>query len=561
MIEHYHTIGHGEKGAFFAWLENEFGIKKSKFHRVRRDKEGKLKNTPRERDQRKREIVKLVMEMKERGKQRSDKAREMATERCLNRLVRKGIMEPDEISASHADYIARTEFGYREETPRVRWECDYALQEVQTDGSTSKFFRPYKHVITENGPDVLLRASGRPLSYRKDDPKEKVILWQFQDKYSRLRTVRAFPGKAESTAIMAAHMKFWLNREEDEHPMYHLPWELAHDNASMFKTEDYKTLAKALDFTYRESTPYEKTGIGSVENRWKTIWQWELEWSEDYPELYLSQYNMMLHEAMAAEQAQDHPYLTGTKGEIYQRSLLAQQPRPRVLEEDIFTLMQSTYIRKVNAELTVSTPETGKLKVPQYWYGIELIGQEVKVSMNWRGEYRAELVNVPDYAVNEARDPFEVVPFEHRSKGDYSGSPKKTYQQQLKESIKSGDSLYDAIMAGDVALNDEGEPFDLETGEIIEAPKPVTLQPQKEVHSPDSVFVDSEKEPEATHFESTYQARVWIGQQLKSVNLTYDHVSSHFDNRLVDFYELDRKRIKDAVELLKENLKQRAQSA
>ncbi len=570
LIEHYHTVSHGEKSAFFSWLDMEFGINKSKFHRVRRDKEGRLKNTPREKDPRKRMITKLVMEMKERGKQRSDDPREMATERCLSRLIRKGIIEGEadgkdviscEVSASHVDFIARTEFRYREETPRVRWECDYALQEVQADGSTSKFFRPFKHVITENGPDVLLKASGRALNYRQNDPRERIILWQFQDKYSRLRLVRGFPGKAESTAIMAAHMKYWLNRAEDDHPMRHLPWELAHDNASMFNTEEYKNLSNALEFTYRQSEPYEKTGIGSIENRWKPIWQWELEWSEDYPQIYLSEYNMLLHEAMIAEQKEDHPYRSGTKGDIYQQSLLSQMPRPRVLEVDVMELMEKTYIRKVNHELTVSTPETGKLKVPQYWYGLELIGRQVKISLNWRGDYKAVIVDVPDYAVDEASSAFELTEFEHRSKNDYSKSPKKTYQQKLKDSIKSGDGLYDSIMAGEVALNEDGEPYDLETGEIIEAPKPKKLQPRKEVHTPDSIFAEQEPEPEATHFESTYQARVWIGQQLKSVNLGYEHVASHFDSRLVDYYELDRSRIKNAVESLKEHLTKQAQTA
>jgi hypothetical protein len=358
---------------------------------------------------------------------------------------------------------------------------------------------------------------------------------------------------------MAAHMKFWLNRERDDHPMFHLPWQLAHDNASLFG-EDYQSLRKALEFDDRKSTPYEKTGIGSVENRWKVIWQWELEWSEDYETILLSEYNMLLHEAMANEQHEEHPYINGqTKGAVYQQSMLSQEPRPRVVEVDVMSLMHSTYERTVTHELSISV-DGEKLRVPQYWYGIDLIGEKVKVFKNYRGEWRAELMKVPDYAVDEARTPFDLTEFVHRSMGDFSGSHQLTYQQRLKEQIKNGDGLYEAIMAGEVALDDEGLPFDIESGEYIEAAKPVKLQPKREVLEPASPFVEGDKGTElqsdkvGRKFDSTYQARVWIGQQLRELGIDYAQVDSYFGPRLMQEFELRRDLISEAVDRLKQNL-------
>lgn len=548
LIQEYKTVPHGEKAAFFERIEKQYGISKDKFHRLRRKKEGKLKSVERKRDLRKRRLAEYIVEMKERGKQRSDKPRELPTELCIDRLVKRGIMDRDELSPSHANYILRTEFQYREETPRVRWEAEYALQEVQADGSISKYFRPWKNV----GNDVLLKASGRPLAYKDRDAGSKLILWQFQDKFSRLRTVRGFPGMAESTPIFASHMQFWLNREADEHPMKHLPWELAHDNGSLFKTQEYKNLALALGFAYRTSKPYEKTGIGSVERMWQEIWKLELVWSEDYPTILLSEYNMLMHEAMIAEQKQKHPTMPGYKGEMYQKSLLRQKPRPREMEADVMELMHKTYERTVTNELSISV-EGQKMRVPQYVAGLSLIGEQIHVHKNWRGQWAASVDTENGPVSVELRD------FEYRSKGEFSGSHTRTFAQRMKHDISEGNSMYDSIMSGRVELDSDGEPFDSETGELLHVSPVKRLEPKKEIHRPETPFTP--KEETIRMFDTVYDAKVHIGKRLKGHGLTYTDVSRLFDGRLEDELELNRDRIDEEIDAFLDILNHKTKTA
>lgn len=545
LIEEWNNVPHGQKGAFFERIEQDYGINKDKFHRERRKITGKLKTVEREKDHRKIFLAKRIAEMKERGKKRSDKPREMPTDVCINRLVKRGIMKEDEVSASHINYLLRTELKYREETPRVRWITEYALQEVQTDGSISKYFRPVKELP---GGDVQLQASGRPLTYKGRDAGDKLILWQFLDKYSRLRTVRAFPGMAESTRIMAGHMRWWLNRESDDHLMKHLPWELAHDNGSIFKSEEYKNLARALNFTYRSSMPYEKTGIGMVENYWKRMWVLEMQWSEDYPNMFLSDYNELLHEALIDEHQEKHPDFDGKKGDVYQQSILRQDPRPRVLEVDIRDLMHESFIRTVTSELSVSVEGT-KLRVPQHVNGYSMIGEKITVFKNWRGEWAAS------YDTDLGEVPFALREFEARTKGDFSGGFKKTFQQQLED---RGSEMYDRIMDGDIDM-DNAE-FDPETGEILESEPVKRLEPKKEVHHPETPFTPSEDVP-SDQFANVYEAKVWIGKKVKVHGLTYNDVAPHFEERLEPTYKLEKERIGEAVEMFLDILTQKTKTA
>lgn len=528
-----------------------------KFYAEKRKRLGKSKPSPKPRDERKRTLVQLIIEMKEKGKQRSDTPREMKTARCIRRLVDRGVMEPGELSPSHANYIAREEFGYREETPRTRWECEHALQEVQTDGSVSKYFRPWK--VSDDGKDVLLKASGRPLRYKgREDGHTKLILWQFQDKYSRLRTVRGIPGKAESTPMVLAHMNFWLNRPEDTHPMRHLPWEFAHDNGAPFRTQEWENLLIALDMDPiaddRSSMPYEKTGIGSIENRWKRMWALELEWSEDYPRIWLSEYNDLVHAALAEEVEDEHPYFDGYKGDLYQQSLLRQNPRPRVLQQDIFELACRRYERTVTGELTISIDNI-PYRVPQRWAGTHTIGRRVIAWKNWRGQLVATLKDYP------AAEAFPLEPFAHRVKGDFSGGHQRTYTQKIKDQIASGSGMYEAIMTGRMQVGEDGEYIHSETGEIIEPPStPTRLMPADEAIQPDSPFAGRSEQGEADRFDTAYDAQVWIGKQLAPWEISYADVADYFAPRLEHEFDLQRDRIAREVQKLTEDFKQQSKT-
>lgn len=562
LIDEWQGLQHGQKGSWFSRMEQRSGISRDRFYAEKRQRIGKSKESPKPKNEtwkRKRELVKLIIEMKERGKKRSDIPREMDTEVCLDRLVSRGIMQPGELSSSHANTIARQEFLYREGTPRTRWECEHALQEVQTDGSVSKYYRPWK---TLPDGDILLKASGRPLRYKgRDEGHTKLILWQYQDKYSRLRIVRGIPGKAESAMIALAAAGFWLNRPEDEHLMRHIPWGFARDNSGFYRGDEWTNFLRALELDpadteeQRKSEPYEKTGIGSIENRWKQIWKLELVWSEDYPQIKLSEYNQLLHWAMADEQEQAHPYFEGYKGDLYQQSVLSQQPRPRLLDCDVFELACRQYERTVESTLTVSI-EGQQYRVPQYWEGLPLWtdrgGRKVTIYKNYRGALVGELKGVFN------RQAFELRPFEHRVKGDF-GSHKRTYQQRMKDAIAEGNSMYEAIMSGRTVISRDGEYVDDDTGQVITPARPAALMPNQRLE-PASPFAGRSGEPEAPEeFDSPYQAKAWIGRQLQAYGLTYRDVAGYFNQKL-ESQGLGKAWITDEVQKLTQDFEQQQQT-
>jgi len=512
----------GQKQGIRRRIQNELGINRDKFYREMRKRFGKAKEI--ERDKRiPRHLVKLIAEDKIRGYSRADDEREMSTKRCIKRLVRKGIPGADQLTVSSVNRILRDEFGFRERTPRQRWEAEYALQEVQIDFSHSKYYKIVRY--DEERDDWLLKASGIALSYKKNPYRLKPILTQAIDKYSRLRLVRCYPGANESTRIMRAHLDFWLRRTEDEHQMHHLPFELAHDNGAPFRSEEFTQVIDALQIAHRTSIPYEKTGIGQIENRWKPIWQIELDLSADYEFLWLSEYNMLIHEEMIADQQEQHPYFNGRKGDLYQQSIL--RHRPYSLDVDIADIACKTGIRTVRETLTISF-DGEQYRVPQYVGDIPVINKQVRVSKNLRGKLIGELVNVH-------ASEFELEPFEHRTKGDFSGSYKRTFRQHIEDNLKQGKSMYDSV------ITENGERVDPDTGEILPKPTTSRLSPRRQTADVDSPFARS-AEPESERFDSPFEAKKWIGIQLKPFGLDYGDLASRFD-AWIDELDLNKEAI------------------
>lgn len=527
IIMEWQGLQHGHKEGFIKHIQNAYGVSRDKFYRKKREILGKTKTV--ERDTRiDRRLVRLIAETKIQGYSLAEDERELSTARCIERLKRKGYPGAEQLTVPSVNRILRQEFGFREPTPRRRWEADYALQEVQADGSHSKYFKPYRY--DHQRGDWLLKRSKRALSYKQNPNRLKVILFQFQDKYSRLRLVQGWPGTNESAAIIKSQMGFWLSREEDEHMMRHVAFGLAHDNGTGFKTEEWRNLVKALGVEHeRWSMPYEKTGIGAVENRWKPVWKWELEWALDYDQIWLSEYNMLLHERAIQEQYEEHPVREGRKVDLYQQSIL--QTPPMQFDGDLFQLASKTWIRKVSNELTVSV-DNNKFKVPQYVADTHTQGKEVRVHRNLRGEWMGELVGVYHKAE------FELKPHEIQSYGEYK-SHKRTYRQQVESDLAKGESYYDRFVV------DGGELVDPDTGEVLQpdSNQVKRLQPQAEKVEPDTIFT---REPAPEEFATEFEAKAWIGRQLEPYGLSYSDVASKFDPLIADHHR-QKEPIEEAV--------------
>lgn len=501
---------HGQKEALKQMICQDLNISRDTLHREIRKLSGPRKQLAQRITERKVHIAMMVVEMKQRGMDRSLKEHEMATRRCLDRLARQGSIRKGEISASHCNRIIRDVLGWREPATRVRFSTQYALQEVQMDFSTSKYFQIVGY--DEARGDWKLKASGRKLYYKENPHKLKLILGGAIDHYSRLFLVRSYPGCAESTIIGMGLMNWMLTRPEDDHLLHHLPFRVGVDNGGPWKSQEFTHVRSALDLDVRMIPPEHKESLGMIENHWQNVWRWELEWSEDYPAMYLSEYNELLHHEAIAEQALAHPELSGTRRDIYQQSIL--QNRPRTVDTDLMQIATRTWLRRVGADLSISVEGT-KFKVPQYAGSTWTNGKQVRVYQNMSGEWLGELVEA--YGKPFVLQPFQATPY-----GEFTGSPKQTFRDRIKADIAAGYSMYKDVN------RPAAERVDPETGEIIESGSAV-LRPAANPAQVRSPFT-AERAPDA--FDSVFEAKSWIGKQLEPYGISFGDVSGVFDGLL-----------------------------
>lgn len=529
------SLPHGEKEPVKRMICETYNISKSTLHRELRARFGKKKEIVRPDDPRKVEIALMVIEMKARGMERSIKEHEMATDRCLDRLVRKGIIQEGEISAAHCNRIIRQKLMFREPESRVRIESEYALQEVQLDFSQSKYFRIVK--FDEKREDWLIKAAPRAISFVKNESRFKLILAGGIDHFSRMRLVRCYPGAAESTMIGISFLNWMLNRDEDEHMLHHLPERYAVDNGASWVSQEFEHLSSAIGVDLRFIPPGEKESNGMIENYWKPVWKWELEWSEDYPQLYLSDYNELLHFECSKEQLMPHPRKGLTRQQIYQQSIL--RTRPRKVNVDLMQIATRTWTRRVSQELAVSV-EGQEFKVPQYVHNTWTNGKQIRVYRNLQGQWLGELLDA-------AGKPFELTAFETVTMGTYSGNHKETMARKIKKDILAGYSLY-----RDVNKTAPKEIIDEETGEVFESP--IALKPVSQHATVNSVFTAPVAAPA---FDSVFEAKSWIGARLEAWHMNYSDVAHLFDELLTG-HAPERgpieDRLQELVKYINENL-------
>lgn len=527
IADELETVPHGKKTEYKKAVANRYKITIDLLHRRLRKLRGRSKTVVKKSDPRKLEICTMIVEMKERGKMRSEKEHEMSTATCIRRLVKKGLVTENEISPSHANRIIRQELAYREPIARTKIETVCALQEVQIDFSHSKYFK-VSHFCKDRG-EWIMKASGRALSYKQNPLKFKPILAGLIDHYSRMRLVRAYPGCSESTMIGMSMLQFWLCRDDDEHIMRHLPFTLAHDGGAPWKSSEFKSVVKALELNTRMIPPYEKTSLGMVERYWQQVWKYELEWSEDYPELTLTEYNNLLHSACIHEGSLPHPNMGESRVAAYQKSILRTQPA--VLDVDLVEFATRTFIRRVK-DLRISI-ESEEFKIPQYVGNTWTNGKQVRAYRNMQGDWLAELVD-------EFSKPFRIEPAQATIYGSYSAN-QETFAKKVVKKIDSGMSMY-----LNVNKQQDGSLVDMETGEIIDEPK--RLMPAKKVASVDSPFGTGKEE----FFSSRYEARSYIGAKLEAWSLTYKDVQNLF-NPLIE----DEQPEKSAIDRLLNSVEQR----
>lgn len=412
--------------------------------------------------------------------------RELSTARCIKRLQEQGVPGAEQLTVSTVNRRLH-DSGFWDPQPRQLVECTYANEEHQIDFSRSKYFQIWKY--DETREDFLLKVSGKELFYKQDDRKMRTWICQIKDSYSRVRVARAHAATSEDGFIGLDTMNWLLNRNEDEHPLCFLPDNMKSDQGSFFKRREVKAALEAFEVNFDKSKHGNSESQGKVESGFRSLWwEFELDLADRLGEgstLYLSEYNSLIHEWLAAEDAQkQHPRQNDTREAVYRKSLL--KVPPRSVDVDILRVACRVEPRTVPPTLEIKY-DNKIYHAPSY-----CSGKKIRVYQNMNGDLMGELIS-------EYRKPFEMKPYRFAKRGDFSHRPRQTYRQQIEQDV--------------------GTQKRREDNRLFMKPKPQPVQPQSPF-TPD---------PDSEQFESTYAAKVYIGKRLQSHGLTYADLADVFD--------------------------------
>jgi len=442
--EEIENAGHGMKTAQKKIIAKRLGLSLDQIHSALRSLNGpakviaKRKVQDTEAHERNRRIAYLVAEHKEKLKKEGEGEREMATWRVLKQFKNWGVEDAELCNQSTINRIIREELGYRQATPRTRHEPAYALQEVQVDFSFSKYFTVV-NFDSEIG-DYILKASKKVLRYKEGDKRMRPMLGVIIDSYSRLRFHKVIMASGESGSNTTAFMIDFFNREEDELVFKHVPWMFKMDNGPLAKSQEGKNFFQSINRPVETSMPYEKTGIGKAERGWPLIWQWEMELVSAIGAnglMTLSDYNSQLLAECVRQQSENHPfYLDKRRVDMYQQSILAQNPRPEVVGTDLRDSVYTVLERTVGTDQIV---RIGKVayQVPVQAGDHATTDRRIRVLIHRDGRMMGELID-------RHAPMFEITEFVPNVHGMYS-THAQTFPQQLSKQIKEGNAITDQL--------------------------------------------------------------------------------------------------------------------
>lgn len=482
---------------------------------------------------RNRRIAYLAAEHKEKMKKAGEGEREMATHRILKRFIGWGIEEAELCHHSTINTILREELSYRQKTPRTRHEPAYALQEVQVDFSFSKYFTVVGFDNEQN--DYILKASRKVLRYKENEKKMRLMLGVIMDSYSRLRYHTGKVAAGESGSNTTAFMIDFFNREEDDLVFRHVPWMFKMDNGPLAKSQEGKSFFKSINRPVETSTPYEKTGIGKAERGWPMIWQWEMQLVSDLGTdglMTLSDYNAQLLAECVRQQEENHPfYLDKKRIDMYQQSILAQNPRPEVVNADLRDSVYRVWERTVGTDQII---RIGKVayEVPVYAGDHYTTDRRIRVITHRDGRMMGELID-------RHAPMFEITEFVPTQTGTFRAR-KETFPQQLSKSINNGEAITDQLRKlADNSIR--------ERSEAVSGPKRLMPKSEElEINSPFTPEARKEIEPEAC--SNKYEALSLVSEILKrqGIELT-EEVAAHFGQFALDV-NLNRQAIRKETE-------------
>lgn len=495
---------HSNKQAVARMWANRLNMSLDKLYRQMRKHLGKKKESSQPK-QVNRDLVYMVMERKVISLRYGDGSRMITTERAIKQLMDMGIPGADQLVASTVDRIAREELGWNDRESYVRYECTHALQEVQGDFSFSKFFRVVG--FDDSTGQWMLKATSTALDYKKDSKRQRILIGVLIDSYSRVRFHRALIGTGESAELCLEFLTHFFNRPKDGLVFRELAWQYRFDNGPL-DSKLGKTFFDAIDRDYETTLPGEKTGLGKAERGWQEIWRWEQDLAMrvgDGNSIPLDFYNHLILQECINQQHLAHPYWKKEKRiDLYQQSVLCQEPRPETIDIDAKRIAFDVYERTVRPDQHVSI-NNEKYRVPIMAGEYRTTGRRIRILINKEGRMIGELLD-------RFAPRFEIQPFSHRNRGDFTGTPPRTTRQQLKKDLDSGRRF---TADGDLPIHQGDD-------------QPQRLMPKEKPAGINSPFVHVD--PEIKIFSGKYQAMQYVSECLKKhgIEFTPDLVH-HFE--------------------------------
>lgn len=509
---------HGQKGAKTRLLADRLNVSDYQLMHWLRDKRGPVKESPQPQEVR-RDLVYMVADIKQESERYGMREAEMPTWRCLELLAECGVAGIEDLTVPSVNRVLR-EMGYREERSYVRYECEYALQEVQADWSVSKYFRVSDY--DETSGQWIFKATSTATDYKDDDKRQRIWLGGIIDSFSRLRYNKALIGTGESAELCLDFLTQFFNRPKDDLAFRHVGWQFRLDNGAL-DGKLGKTFFNAIDRPYETINVGNKESNGKIERSWQMIWDWEQHIAMQLGEgntLTMNRYNELLLQECIRQQAMPHPIWKDRKrADVYQKSLQAQNPRPETIDVDARKLAFEVYERTVRSDQCVSI-NNEPYRVPVMVGEYRTTGKRIRVLINKVGKMVGELVG-------KFADNFELEPYERRLRGDFTGTPPNTLRQQLDDDHKAGKSITEQLRKGSENLplrrGIEGDDSRNNASRLAPPDSPI---------APNSPFIE---DPEAEAFSSKVKAMSYISAQLGRQGLKLEgDLLNHFESLTIN---------------------------
>ena len=462
-------------------------------------------------------LIDFVEKAKARGIEMGLGDRELSTEKCLDIAERKGVAGAAEASPSAVNRRLR-ENGFRETKRKRKVEADFATQVQLLDFSRSKYLQVRDY--DEEADDWLLEVSGKQLSYK--DPEGAFRTWYAMiiDDHSRVRLGRLFCDTSENALLGLTFLRWAWTREEDEHPLRHVPRILQTDFGAFRRSKRVQNAFDALGEVQLKKAG--KDAQGKIERSFRTLWQrFELPFAVEHRDgyqIHLTDFNHLLKEHLLEEAGRPHPERSGyTCSQIYRGSI--QRTPPLQLDADLVELAFNVHTRQVDPYGRVSIEGT-KYRCPDSHENVAIEpGMEVRVQINAEGRAIGRLVE------RNHKDPFELEPWEQPAYEEMGTEEAEGTGRTKLERLRRQTDVT-STLKGDVLEEDAPE---------VEVDDDGILAQLGERHvevSVDSDFEDA-SEPEDMPMHPG-QAREYIGRRVASIGHTYADAAEVFDPMLGD---------------------------